>query len=196
VTPLDIIALKAHVTQLVVNQAGVAQLFANDCSARVTNFLSLLSLSQIKRTFFLTISTDGAVRTAIVSCTTCKKNGHTSDKYWFGAETKLRDAVKQLAEAKMILKSEIKLRFHRQYIKGSEALVCARHTVSDVDAIQNRLRFMRARRSFDFLSQMETWTDRPNSPSVERFVSRLQKVCTNHEKEKENQEDMRGKWVT
>jgi hypothetical protein len=27
-------------------------------------------------------------------------------------------------------------------------------------------------------------------------VSRLQKVCTNREKEKENQEDMRGKGVT
>jgi hypothetical protein len=33
VTPLDIIALKAHVTQLVVNQAEMAQLLANDCSA-------------------------------------------------------------------------------------------------------------------------------------------------------------------
>ncbi len=74
-------------------------------------------------TFFLTINTDGAVRLVIVSCTTCLKNGHTSDKCWFGAETKLRDAVKQLAEAKMILKTEIKLRFHRQYIKGSDVLV-------------------------------------------------------------------------
>ncbi len=57
--------------------------------------------------FLLTIITDGTARPtkAIVSCTTCKKNGHTSDKCWCGAETKFRNVVKHIAEAEMVLKT-------------------------------------------------------------------------------------------
>ena len=71
---LDIIALKAHVTQLAVN------------------------------TFLLTIDIDGVVRSDTVSCTTCKKDWHTSDRCWFCAETKLRDDMNHVAETKRNLK--------------------------------------------------------------------------------------------
>ncbi len=51
------------------------------CRLRVTNFLSWL---QIKWILFFSLSILLAVRLVIVSCTTCLKNGHTSDKCWFG----------------------------------------------------------------------------------------------------------------
>ena len=118
-TPLNIIALKTHVTQLAVNQAEMARLsrlklrkwllsrlklLKIALKTQVTQMVKLLA-TQAKK-ILLTINTDGAVRSDVVSCTTCKKNGHTSVKCWFGAETKLRNVVKQLAEAEMILKTE------------------------------------------------------------------------------------------
>ena len=66
-------------------------------------------LANQANTFLLTINTDGVVRSVIVSCTTCKKDGYSSDKCWFCAETKIHDDVKYVTETEMILKTEIKL---------------------------------------------------------------------------------------
>ena len=79
--------------QLVANQAKMIAL-----QSQRYQFHELVKLlANQANNFLLTINTDGAVRSAIVSCTACKKNGHTSDKCWFCAETKLRDAVKHVA---------------------------------------------------------------------------------------------------
>ena len=107
VTLLDIIALKAHVMQLVVNRAEMVQLVTNQAEMITLqthgyDFPELVKLlANQANTFLLTINTDGEVRSAIFSCTSCKKDGHTSDRCWFCAETKLRDAVKHVAEAKI-----------------------------------------------------------------------------------------------
>jgi hypothetical protein len=72
--------------------------------ARLSRLMSAKWL--LSRLKLLKIALKTHVRSAIVSCTTCKENGHTSVKCWFGAETKLRNVVQQLAEAKMILKTK------------------------------------------------------------------------------------------
>jgi len=116
---LFIMALKAHVTQVAVDQAEMARpsrlmlpkwllsrlkLLKIALKTQVTQMVKLLTTQA--NIFLLTINSDGAVRSATVSCTSCKENGHTSVKCWFGAETKLRNVVQQLAEAKMILKTK------------------------------------------------------------------------------------------
>ena len=112
-TRLDIIALKAHVTQLTVNQAEMVAL-----QTQGHKFPELVKLlANQANTFLLTI--DGAVRSDTDSCTSCKKDGHTSDRCWFCAETKFRDAVKHVTEAKMILKTK------KRTIVEKRALVAA-----------------------------------------------------------------------
>jgi hypothetical protein len=126
-------ALKAHVTQVAVDQAEMARLSRLMLPKWLLSRLKLLKIAlktQVEllcliikpfdqaniflvkllttqaNNFLLTINTDAAVRSATVSCTSCKENGHTSVKCWFGAESKLRNVVQQLAEAKMILKTK------------------------------------------------------------------------------------------
>jgi hypothetical protein len=89
-----------------------------------SQFIELIKLlANQANTFLLTINSSGAVRSAIVSCTTCKKDGHTtvtSDKCWLCAETKLRHAVMHVAEAEMILKTEIKPRDAKMILKSKK----------------------------------------------------------------------------
>jgi hypothetical protein len=128
---MKLVVNRAEMVQLVTNQAEMITLQTHGYE-----FPELVKLlANQANSFLLTINNDGAVRSFIVSCPTCKKDGHASDKCWFRDETKLRDAVNQLAETKMILKTEIKLRDAQIILKTKKTTAVEKRGL--VDAKQN-----------------------------------------------------------